>query len=183
MRLDHLLSREISFLGNDFLTGGPPVPTLSVSSRPRRRGVRSRGPALAYPQSRIARKRLSISRGPRGRKPPGGRSRRRHRRRPGGGGGPGVFEIPSKNMSGTVEKMSRAHGGCLGTGSRRRARQAAIIRGEGHTPFDPRVPEWGNPARFMARHPQANPWPARGRPGELKHLSTRRNGNQPRLPE
>ena len=43
--------------------------------------------------------------------------------------------------------MLRAGGGCLGTGSRRRARQAAIIRGEGHTPDDPRAPEWENPAR------------------------------------
>ena len=43
--------------------------------------------------------------------------------------------------------MLRAGGGCLGTGSRRRARQAAIIRGEGHTPIDPRAPEWENPAR------------------------------------
>ena len=43
--------------------------------------------------------------------------------------------------------MVGAHGGCLGTGSRRRTRQAAIIRGEGHTPDDPRAPEWENPAR------------------------------------
>ena len=47
-----------------------------------------------------------------------------------------------------ARKMLRAGGGCLGTGSRRRARQAAKIRGEGHTPFDPRVPEWENPARL-----------------------------------
>ena len=49
--------------------------------------------------------------------------------------------------------MVRAGGGCLGTGSRRRTRQAAIIRGEGHTPVDPRVSEWGNPARVISRHP------------------------------
>ena len=41
--------------------------------------------------------------------------------------------------------MVRAGGGCLGTGSRRRARQAAIVPGEAHTAFDPGVPEWENP--------------------------------------
>ena len=49
--------------------------------------------------------------------------------------------------------MVGAHGGCLGTGSRRRTRQAAIIRGEGHKPVDPRVSEWENPASIIARHP------------------------------
>ena len=53
-------------------------------------------------------------------------------------------------------KMSRAHGGCLGTGSRRRTRQAAIIRGEGHAPFDPRVSEWGNPSGAMPARPALN---------------------------
>ena len=43
-------------------------------------------------------------------------------------------------------KAPRAHGGCLGTGSRRRAREAAIVPGEPHSGFDPGVPEWGNPA-------------------------------------
>ncbi len=54
------------------------------------------------------------------------------------------------------EKIHKAHGGCLGTGSRRRARQAAIICGEGQTPIDPQVPEWGNPAGVMPRHPHPN---------------------------
>ena len=39
----------------------------------------------------------------------------------------------------------RAHGGCLGAGGRRRAREAAIVPGEPHSGFDPGVPEWGNP--------------------------------------
>ena len=52
--------------------------------------------------------------------------------------------------------MSRAHGGCLGTGSRRRTRQAAIVCGEGQTPFDPQVSEWGNPAGVMPGHPRLN---------------------------
>ena len=43
-------------------------------------------------------------------------------------------------------KVSRAHGGCLGAGSRRRTRQAAIVPGEAHTAFDPGVSEWANPA-------------------------------------
>ena len=54
------------------------------------------------------------------------------------------------------EKMSRAHGGCLGTGSRRRARQAAISPGEAQTAFDPGVPEWGNPAGVMPSYPGPN---------------------------
>lgn len=53
-------------------------------------------------------------------------------------------------------KMSRAHGGCLGAGSRRRARQAAIRPGEAQTAFDPGVPEWGNPAGVMPRYPGLN---------------------------
>lgn len=32
---------------------------------------------------------------------------------------------------------------------RRRARQAAISRGEAQTAIDPRIPEWGNPAGAM----------------------------------
>ena len=42
-------------------------------------------------------------------------------------------------------RACRAHGGCLGAGSRRRARQAAIVPGEPHAGLDPGVPEWGNP--------------------------------------
>ena len=53
-------------------------------------------------------------------------------------------------------KIVWARGGCLGAGSRRRARQAAIVRGEAQTACDPRVPEWGNPAGVMPRHPGPN---------------------------
>ena len=53
-------------------------------------------------------------------------------------------------------KIVWARGGCLGAGSRRRARQAAIVRGEAQTAGDPRVPEWGNPAGVMPRHPRPN---------------------------
>jgi len=53
-------------------------------------------------------------------------------------------------------KIVWARGGCLGAGSRRRARQAAIVPGEEHTSFDPGVPEWGNPAGVMPRHPRPN---------------------------
>ena len=49
-----------------------------------------------------------------------------------------------------------ARGGCLGAGSRRRARQAAIVPGEAQTAFDPGVPEWGNPPGAMPRHPPLN---------------------------
>ena len=49
-----------------------------------------------------------------------------------------------------------ARGGCLGAGSRRRARQAAIVPGEAQTAFDPGVPEWGNPPGAMPWHPEPN---------------------------
>ena len=55
-----------------------------------------------------------------------------------------------------VNKIPRAHGGCLGIGSRRRTRQAAIISGEGQTPIDPEVSEWGNPPGVMPGHPRPN---------------------------
>ena len=54
-------------------------------------------------------------------------------------------------------KRTRAHGGCLGTDRRRRARQAAISLGEPHVGVDPGVPEWGNPAEVMLRHRWLNP--------------------------
>ena len=65
-------------------------------------------------------------------------------------GGPAVCDTQTFKCLDTASravrgKISRAHGGCLGTWSRRRTRQAAIIRGEGHTPDDPRVSEWANP--------------------------------------
>ena len=81
------------------------------------------------------------------------------------------------------KKIPRAHGGCLGMGSRRRARQAAISPGEAQTAFDPGIPEWGNPAGVMPCYPHPNTYGARRQPGELKHLSTPRKGNQPRLRE
>ena len=42
-------------------------------------------------------------------------------------------------------QAGRAQGGCLGTKSRRKTRQAAKSCGEGHMPADPQVSEWGNP--------------------------------------
>ena len=53
-------------------------------------------------------------------------------------------------------KIPRAHGGCLGAGSRRRARQAAISCGEAQTAFDPQIPEWGNPRGAMPAYPHLN---------------------------
>ena len=54
-------------------------------------------------------------------------------------------------------KMARAHGGCLGIGSRRRTRQAAIIPGEEQASLDPGVSEWGNPAGPIPCHARLNP--------------------------
>ena len=45
----------------------------------------------------------------------------------------------------SLVKTRRAQDGCLGTGSRRRTRQAAKSRGELQISLDPRVSEWGNP--------------------------------------
>ena len=54
------------------------------------------------------------------------------------------------------KKIPRAHGGCLGTGSRRRTRQAAISPGEWQTHLDPGISEWGNPAGVMPCYPRLN---------------------------
>jgi hypothetical protein len=62
-----------------------------------------------------------------------------------------------------VVKPPRARGGCLGVIRLSRAWKAAIGPGE-------------RPNTRRSRD-------ARARPGELKHLSTRRNGKQPRLPQ
>ena len=42
-------------------------------------------------------------------------------------------------------KLERAQGECLGTGSRRRTRQAAKSHGELQISIDPWMSEWGNP--------------------------------------
>jgi len=44
-------------------------------------------------------------------------------------------------------KLLRAYSGCLGARRRRRTWQAAISLGEPQAGFDPRISEWGNPAR------------------------------------
>jgi len=44
-------------------------------------------------------------------------------------------------------KLIRAHGGCLGTGRRRRTRLAAISLGEPlNRRYHPGISEWGNPS-------------------------------------
>ena len=50
-----------------------------------------------------------------------------------------------------MAKLERAQGGCLGTGGRRKTRQAAKSCGEGQIPGDPQVSEWGNPRRESLR--------------------------------
>ena len=45
-----------------------------------------------------------------------------------------------------VKKLS-AHGECLGSKRRRKTWQPAKSPGELATSFDPRISEWGNPAR------------------------------------
>jgi hypothetical protein len=47
--------------------------------------------------------------------------------------------------------------------------------GSGQARDNPEMSEWGNPIRFVPDYPQGSQL------GELKHLSTRRKGNQMRL--
>ena len=57
---------------------------------------------------------------------------------------------------GYAGKVPWAHGGCLGTGRRRRTWQAAISRGEAQTAPDPRISEWGNPPGRAPGHGAPN---------------------------
>ena len=59
-------------------------------------------------------------------------------------------------MSMGVER-GKAHGGCLGVMSRRRAWKAAKSVGEPSAGVDPEIPEWGNPAEVMFGHGRLNP--------------------------
>ena len=102
-----------------------------------------------HPESRIARRGRDFSR------------EHRHDRRPEGPRAPKVY---------------RAHGGCLGAGSRRRARQAAIVPGEPHTGFDPGVPEWGNPAGEGLLPTQ---WEATGGTETSKYPEERKSNRDP----
>ena len=63
------------------------------------------------------------------------------------------------------------------TGDERRGslRKAA---GSWQTSIDPQISEWGNPP---ARVSASESIGSRSEPGELKHLNTRRNRNQPRF--
>ena len=53
-------------------------------------------------------------------------------------------------------KLERAQGECLGTGSRRRTRQAAKSCGELQISIDPQESEWGNPSKGMLRERMMN---------------------------
>ena len=81
--------------------------------------------------------------------PPGGPATKHHHDRE------SIEYSMPENLS-YEKKILRAHGGCLGTGSRRRTRQAAISSGEAQTAFDPEISEWGNPAGVMPCYPRLN---------------------------
>jgi len=53
-------------------------------------------------------------------------------------------------------ELGKAHGGCLGVMSRRRAWKAAKSLGEPSAGVDPGIPEWGNPAEVMFGHGHLN---------------------------
>jgi hypothetical protein len=74
-----------------------------------------------------------------------------------------------------IKRETRASGGCLGTERRRRTWHAAKSPGEMRAIGDPGISEWGNPP---ARVSCAEFIGAGGKPGELKHLSSRRNRHQ-----
>ena len=80
-------------------------------------------------------------------------------------------------------QAGRAQGGCLGTKSRRKTRQAAKSCGEGHMPGDPQVSEWGNPHGGSPHVSMRQHITHGGEPGELKHLSSRRKRKKHRFPE
>jgi len=82
--------------------------------------------------------------------------------------------IWSSDEAQTVDAL--AVGGDEGRGSLRKA------SGSWQTSFDPGISEWGNPpAGRQVSHTESIG--VRGEPGELKHLSTWRNRNQPRFPQ
>lgn len=109
------------------------------------------------------------------------------------------YAVREKRIRVKKVKLLRANGGCLGGGRRRRTCQAAISFGELSRSVDPEISEWGNPAGVISSHRAPNyivemsvyrVWcsfkfygnkevstiklGARGEPGEVKHLSTRR---------
>ncbi len=85
--------------------------------------------------------------------------RRRGPQPPGAGEPRGKASAQARGRGGfgpRTARRIRARDGCLGAAWRRRARQAAKVRGEGQAPRDPRVPEWGNPAGREAGQPRPN---------------------------
>ena len=70
-----------------------------------------------------------------------------------------------------IRKQIRVYGGCLGSQRRGRTWLPAKSCGEVVITFDPQISEWGNPIRWRRIT-------ERRKPGELKHLSTRRRRKQ-----
>ena len=79
---------------------------------------------------------------------------------------------------GVQRSDKRAHCGCLGDKRRWKTWHAAISHGELQVGFDPWISEWGNPTVRSSCTEYIGVW---SEPGELKHLSSRRKGHQPRL--
>jgi len=74
-------------------------------------------------------------------------------------------------------QAGRAQGGCLGTKSRRKTRQAAKSCGEGHMPGDPQVSEWGNPHGGSPNVSMRQHITHGGKPGELNLVAGGRERN------
>src|SRR5215471_2712788 len=77
-----------------------------------------------------------------------------------------------------IKRKRRASGGCLGTERRGRTRHAAKSPGEMRAIGDPGISEWGNPPRTCSGVSPSEFIGRRGKPGELKHLSSRRSRHQ-----
>ena len=82
----------------------------------------------------------------------------------------GVRVTGSSEQAHTVDALAT-------TGDERRG-SLRKAPGSWQTSFDPEISEWGNPPARVFRSESIG---SEGEPGELKHLSTRRNRNQPRF--
>jgi len=81
-----------------------------------------------------------------------------------------------------VVKLLRAHGGCLGTRSRRRTWEPAISAGELATKLRSGDIRMGKPGGSHVPSPSPEHIGCRRERGEVKHLSTHRKRKQPVIP-
>ena len=130
-------------------------PTFSTEAGDSREAVREDGSLTGWEREESETRSRAARRAPR-------KTQQHRARRPvrchwmavtGGAGKTACEKLQRKSTRGrgqrcpAASERQRAHGGCLGSQGRRRARQAAKGRGEARAAMDPRMPEWGNPPR------------------------------------